>query len=122
MKALSDLRHVAAMSGAVLVVMAWPGALEARSPDECTFSRGTTACISVSQTTEIVMRQVFSGCLAGPFGVPGRRVRTFEDTYLVTTTTTTYRHGRKGRIYDTTSIEERQLQTSREVSSICEPI
>lgn len=89
---------------------------------ECTFERGTTTCVSVEQSAETELRNVFSGCLAGPTGQPGRRVTTWEDTYIVTTTTTTFSHGRNGRTYDTVVEVTRELTTSRTVNSVCEPL
>jgi hypothetical protein len=90
----------------------------------CTFDRGVTICTYVSQRSETLTRVVYSGCVVGPFfpPQPGRRVTTYEDTYLVTTTTTTYQHGRHGKIYDSTTTVERVLESSRLVSSVCEPL
>src|SRR3954465_2600264 len=52
--------------------------------DGCTFSLGTTACVSTAQHEETSTHIEFSGCLYGPNGQPGSRQRTFSDTYLVT--------------------------------------
>jgi hypothetical protein len=111
------------VAGVIVALFHRPLSAESRSTEEqCAFSRGTTTCTSTSQRTEVGTHQVFSGCLAGPTGQPGRRVRTFEDTYTVTTTTITRQHGRNGRVYDTTTSDERVLTSSREISSVCEAI
>lgn len=78
----------------------------------CTFSRGTTTCVTTVQYQETSSHSEYSGCLAGPSGVTGSRIRTFSDVYLVTVTTTTYRRGRSGRIYDTQTTTTRQLLSS----------
>lgn len=91
-------------------------------PEGCTFSEGLTTCTSTQTHTEMRQRTVFSGCLAGPTGVPGRRLTVFEDTLLVTTTTTTSTRGLHGKVVDTQTTETTQLLASREVSSICEPL
>ena len=88
----------------------------------CSFSRGTTTCVTKVQFTETRTHQEFGGCLAGPFGVPGRRVSTVENTYLVTQTTTQLSHGKSGKIYSTTVTRSEVLVSSREVSRVCEPI
>jgi hypothetical protein len=90
--------------------------------DGCEFSRGTTTCTTTTQYTETSNHSVYSGCVAGPTGQPGRRVSTFEDTYLVTRTTTTYQHGHNGKVYDTQTTEQRELQSSRQVSSTCDAL
>jgi hypothetical protein len=90
--------------------------------ENCTFSRGTTTCVSTVQYQETVTVQMYSGCLYGPSGVPGRKIRTFSNTYLVTATTTTLRRGKSGNIYRSQTVTTRQLLSSRFVSEICEPI
>lgn len=79
--------------------------------DGCTFSQGVTTCTSFQTREETRQRTVVSGCLAGPTGVPGRRTTVFEDAILVTTTTTT-----------TQTTEMTEIISSRELSSVCEPI
>jgi len=109
---------------ATAFLLAFPVLAKPETPDNCTFERGTTTCTFVTQRSETVTRQVYSGCVVGPFFPPrpGRRITTYEDTYLVTTTTTTYQHGRNGKVYDSTTTEERVLESSRLVSMVCEPI
>jgi hypothetical protein len=100
-------------------------AADAARPNDpgCSFDRGTNSCVTTSERTEVSTHQEFSGCLAGPPPFrPGRRVRTFEDTYLVTTTTTTQQHGLNGKIYDTQSSETRTKISSREIGSVCEAV
>lgn len=100
-------------------------AAEARrdlDPD-CTFERGVTTCVTVTERTETGTHQAFSGCVAfnGTEFVAGRRVRTFADTFLVTETTTTLQHGMRGAVFDTSVAEERALISSVEINSVCEP-
>ena len=90
--------------------------------ESCTFSRGTTTCVTTVQFTETRTWSVYSGCVAGPTGQPGRRVTTYEGTYLVTQTTTQLRHGKSGKVYSTTVTRSETLLTSRQVSTVCEPI
>jgi hypothetical protein len=93
----------------------------AESAPGCTFDRGTSTCVATTERFETSTHDVFSGCVAGPPPFkPGRRIRTFEDTYSIVTTTTTYQHGRNGKVYDTEITEQRQLVSSREISSTCE--
>jgi hypothetical protein len=87
----------------------------------CSFDRGTTSCVSSVSHTETSTHQVFSGCVAGPPPFhPGRRVTTFDDTWLVTVTTTSKRHGRAGVEYESSATESRELVGSRQISSVCE--
>ncbi len=90
--------------------------------DGCTFSQGVTNCTSFQTRQETRQRTVVSGCLAGPTGVPGRRTTVFEDAILVTTTTTTKAHGIEGPVFDTQTTEMTEIISSRELSSVCEPI
>jgi hypothetical protein len=90
--------------------------------ESCTFSRGTTTCTSAVQYQETSSHSEYSGCLYGPNGVPGSRVRTFSDVYLVTVTTTTYRRGKSDHVYDSQTTTSRQLLSSRQVSDVCQPI
>lgn len=88
----------------------------------CVFANGSTTCTSVDQYTYTTLRSLVSGCLYGPNALPGRRTRTFEDTYQVTVTTTTVSHGKSGPVYDTTSSSIETLISSRQISDVCEPI
>jgi hypothetical protein len=97
-------------------------AVAAQEEPVCAFSRGVSTCASVTMSIETVPRTVFSGCVAGPTGVPGRRTTVFEDTVQVTTTTTTMAHGRQGPVFSTDVSESRELLASREVSSVCEAL
>lgn len=106
----------------VLACALFSSAALAQDGADCTFSRGTNVCTSSSQRSETTTRTVYGGCNAGPSGQPGRRVTTYDDTYLVTTTTTTYQHGRNGKVYDSSTSEERVLQSSVLVSQTCEPL
>jgi hypothetical protein len=90
--------------------------------DNCTFSRGTTTCTTTVQHQETSSHSEYSGCLYGPNGEPGARVRTFSDVYLVTVTTTTYRRGKSDHVYDSQTTTSRQLISSRQVSDVCQPI
>jgi hypothetical protein len=86
----------------------------------CTFDGSTTTCTTTATHTEASTHNVYSGCVAGPPPFhPGSRVTTYEDTYLVTVTTTTYRHGRAGLVYSTQTSQTRELVGSRPVSSVC---
>jgi hypothetical protein len=99
---------------------------QASSSDEsCTFSRGTTTCVSTVTFEQKTTHQEFSGCTVGPFFPPvaGRRTRTFEDTYLVTVQRTTYYRGRSNHAYGSEDREtSRVLESSRMLSDKCEAI
>ena len=87
----------------------------------CTFDQGVTTCVTIATHAEMSTHQTFSGCVAGPPPFHfGRRVTTWEDTWLVTVTTTTLQHGRAGLEYESSSTETRDLVSSRQISSICE--
>ena len=88
----------------------------------CDFSRGTTTCVTTAQHTETSTHDEISGCLFGPSSVPGRRTRTFRDTFLVTVTTTSLQHGRHGKVYDTSAVSSRQLVSSVQIADVCEPV
>jgi hypothetical protein len=92
------------------------------SNTSCTFSRGTTTCVTTTQHEETTTHQVFGSCVAGPSGQPGRRITTFEDRYLVTETTTTSSHGRSGHVYSSNTETTRVLVSSREISRVCEAL
>jgi hypothetical protein len=90
----------------------------------CSFSRGVTTCVTVTQHTEQSFHTETSGCTVGPAfpPVPGARTRTFLDVFLVTETTTTLQHGRAGKVFDTQTTTERQLLSSTLISDVCMPI
>lgn len=94
----------------------------ARAATTCTFERGTNTCVTVEHSTQTEPRTLTSGCLYGPQSQPGRRSRIFEDTYLITTTTTTLQHGRNGRVYESWTEVTRELVESRQIADLCEPI
>ena len=92
---------------------------------DCSFSRGTTTCVSTIQYEETSTRQVFSGCVVGPSFPPvgGRRIRTFSDVYLVTVERTTYYRGQSEHSYGSEDREvSRVLTSSTLVSDTCEAI
>jgi hypothetical protein len=89
--------------------------------ESCTFSRGTTTCVSTVQYRQTVSIPMYSGCLYGPNAVPGRKIRTVSTTYLVTATTTTLRRGRSGKIYSSQTVTTRQFLSSS-TSEVCEPL
>jgi hypothetical protein len=91
-------------------------------PDDCTFDRGTTTCVTTTTRMETETIAMVSGCLYGPDRQAGRRTRTTETTYRVTDTTTTRQHGRNGAVYDTQTASSREFVSSRFVSDVCEPI
>ena len=86
----------------------------------CTFDTGTTTCVSTTETTVTSTHVAVSGCNYGPTGIPSRRSRTFEDTFLVTATTTTLQHGRQGAVYDSSTETTRTLVSSVQISDVCE--
>lgn len=88
----------------------------------CVFANGVTTCTSVDEYTYTTLRSAVSGCLYGPNAIPGRRTRTFEDTYLVSVTTTTVSHGKSGPVYDSSSTSSQTLIGSQQISDVCEPI
>jgi hypothetical protein len=90
--------------------------------ENCSYSRGTTTCVTTVTYQETSTHSEYSGCRAGPNAVPGSRVRTFRDTYLVTVTTTTLRRGKSGKIYSSQTLTTRQLLSSTLVSDVCQPI
>jgi hypothetical protein len=87
--------------------------------ESCTFSRGTTTCISTVQYQETSTHSEYGGC-RGPTGVSGPRIRTYSDVYLVTATTTTLRRGRSGKIYSSNTVTSRQLVSSTLISDVCQ--
>jgi hypothetical protein len=93
-------------------------------PPGCTFSKGVTTCVTVTQQQVQSTRTVFSGCTVGPSfpPIPGRREQTFRDVTLVTTTTTTLQHGRAGSVFDTQTTTDTQLLSSTLISDVCVPI
>jgi len=88
----------------------------------CAFSRGTTTCVATAQYTETTTHDEISGCLFGPSSVPGRRARTFRDTFLVTESTTTLQHGRHGKVYDISTASSRELVSSVQIADVCTPL
>jgi hypothetical protein len=92
----------------------------AGSSDDCTFSQGTTTCIFTYQYTEKITHLETSGCLYGPYGIPGRRTRTIEETYLVTVTVASYIHGKSGAPYDVESASTRDFISRVTISDVCE--
>jgi hypothetical protein len=90
--------------------------------ENCTFSRGTTTCITTVQYQETSSHSEYSGCRAGPSGVTGSRIRTFSDVDLITVTTTTYRRGKSDHVYDSQTTSTRQRLSSTLVSDVCQPI
>jgi hypothetical protein len=111
---------------AIMFALAVPAfgalAVEPQEQPVCAFSRGVSTCTSETTSIETTTRTVFSGCVAGPTGVPGRRTTVFEDTVQVTTMTTTMAHGRQGPVFSSDVSESRELLASREVSSVCEAL
>ena len=89
---------------------------------DCAFENGTTTCTYVGEFTHTTYHDAVSGCLYGPNAVPGRRTRTFEDTYLVTVTTTTLARGRSGPVYNSSTSTSETLMSSQVVSDVCEAI
>jgi hypothetical protein len=95
----------------------------AKQTDEnCTFSRGTTTCVSAVQYQETSSYQVYSGCAYGPSGTPGRRITTYSTPYLVTATTTTLRRGKSDNVYSSQTLKTRQQIGPTSTSEVCEPI
>jgi hypothetical protein len=90
----------------------------------CTFSQGVTTCVTTTQSIVTSTHTEVSGCMAsnGTTFVPGRRERTFQDRVQVTQTTTTLRHGRNGKTFDTQTTSQSQPLSSTLVSDICVPI
>ncbi len=88
----------------------------------CTFDRGTTTCVIVDTSTTVTRITMTSGCMYGPEGRPGRRERVYDQTWLITATTTTYAHGRNGPVYDHTTTVTRTLQGMELVSDTCYPM
>jgi len=117
-----DLRSIALTLAIVTLIVLGFTPPAAHADGICSFERGTTTCTSVAQATIAGTHTAFSGCLYGPVGLPGRRQRTFADTYLVTSTTTTLSHGRKGPVYDSKTTTTRQLTSSTLVSDTCQPL
>ncbi len=111
-------RFVAAV--VILGCASFPAGVHA--DESCSFDRGTTTCVTTTQSTETEMRRLVSGCLYGPLAVPGRRERIFEDRYLVTVTTTTLQHGKEGKVYETRTETSRSLLGSQLVADTCVPV
>jgi hypothetical protein len=91
-------------------------------PPGCTFGAGTLTCVIVDEVYQTSTHTAVSGCLYGPNGLPGRRERVFEDTYLLTATTTTFQHGLAGIIYDHSTVVTRTLVSSTQISDTCVPL
>ena len=92
------------------------------SPENCTFSRGTTTCTTTTEYQETSSHSEYSGCRYGPDGVTGSRIRTFSDVDLVTVTTTTLRRGKSDHVYSTQTTTTRQRLSSTQTSDVCQPI
>lgn len=88
----------------------------------CTFERGTTTCVIVSQEEQHETITMYSGCMYGPHGVPGRRERVFDETFLLTATTTTLAHGRSGPVYDFWTTVTREMVSMTLISDTCYPL
>jgi hypothetical protein len=106
----------------VLAVWSTPASAAPSPAPHCTFASGVTTCVTTVVTQEQSTHQEFSGCFAGPTGVPGSRVRTFQDTYEVTTTTVTKRHGLNGALFFQDASTSRRLVLSVLLSDVCTPI
>jgi hypothetical protein len=93
-------------------------------PPGCSFAKGVTTCVTVTQHLEESTHTETSGCVVGPSlpPIPGRRVRTFQDVILVTETTTTLQHGRSGKVFDTRTTTQTQLVSSTLISDVCLPL
>jgi hypothetical protein len=89
------------------------------SDENCSFSRGTTTCVTTVQYTETTTHTEYSGCLYGPDRVAGARVRTFSDTDLVTATTTTLRRGKSNQVFESRTVTTRQRTSSTMISDVC---
>lgn len=87
----------------------------------CSFTQGVTTCTTTTEEQTTATHVAVSGCLYGPTGQPGRRERTFLDTYLVSTTTVTQQHGLAGEVFDTQVSTMRTLVDSQLVSDVCLP-
>jgi hypothetical protein len=106
-------------------VQANPDAAANERHEGCTFSRGTTTCVSTIQFEQTTTRREISGCIFGPFSPPiaGRRTRTFEDTDLVTVRRVTYYRGRSNHAYASEDQElSRVHERSRMISDTCEAL
>ena len=84
---------------------------------QCHYSRGVTTCSTVvSQENVVTTTQEFSGCLTS-----GRRIRTYLNHYLVTTTLTTRAQGRCGQVFHSWTSKQQQLLFRDLVSDVCQP-
>jgi hypothetical protein len=106
----------------VLALWSAPASAAPSPAPNCTFASGVTTCTTTVVTQEQSTHQEFSGCLAGPTGAPGSRVRTFQDTSEVTTTTVTRRHGLNGALFFQNVDTSRRLVSSVLLSDVCTPI
>ncbi len=79
----------------------------AEGDDKCSDEQEADDCVSTKQYYETTTHVEYSGCSYGPLGIPGSRLRTFSDTYLVTVSGTT---------------TTRQLISSTLVSDVCSPM
>jgi hypothetical protein len=92
---------------------------------QCRFDKGVTTCTRiVSQETHTGAHDEVSGCMTfdGTSFVPGRRTRSFSDTFVVTTTEMTRAHGRCGRIFESSTTQQQELASSVMTSDRCEAI
>jgi hypothetical protein len=90
----------------------------------CHFERGVTTCVITSVAAGISSHQEFSGCsvFTGTVIAPGSRVRTFDDTYEVTTTTIRLSHGRNGKVFSEDTKVDSTLMSSTLSSDVCTPL
>jgi hypothetical protein len=88
----------------------------------CAFDRGVTTCVSMSTSAVTSNIVQVSGCMAfvppASF-VPGRRERTYLETFAVTTSNTTLSHGRNGAVFAASSSSTRELVSMQLVSDTC---
>jgi hypothetical protein len=104
------------------LLLALPAAATPDPGPGCTFSSGTTTCVIVSTAEHHQQITMVSGCNYGPQGTPGRRERVFDQTVLITATTTTYAHGLRGPVYDHDTTVTSQITSSTLISDTCYPL
>ncbi len=91
-------------------------------PDNCSFDSGVLSCVYVGSFDITQTHTTYSGCNYGPDGVPGRLTMVWQDTIRVTETTTTLGHGLRGEVFDSSTVESRQIIGSEIISRDCEPL
>lgn len=127
---LRQLRSLAALAivGGLVLGVAGTAAADPKVPDGCTFAKGVLSCVTtssssktlgpISTTDYVTPSTTFGGVTAQQicdfqFPPPGQRTGVkFTDLTLdviVTTTTTSERHGLNGKVFNSSSVDSARI-------------